>query len=214
MKKIICILLTILIECSWILNGVTIKASEVSNVVYDEIFISRIFKFKLSGTVVITATGSIPIEQVHAGTIVQSFNPGTLVVSQKKVETTFEKQTSEIMHISVNKEIIDATTIHPFYVLDRGFVTAKNLRAGDILCTVDGDYVVVEQVQHEILESPVNANTISKFGGAYRIESIPPEIEIIQRGTRMEHYEIVPKYEMSIEEFQMYLDQIEISGPY
>ncbi len=35
------------------------------------------------------------------------------------------------------------------------FVDAKNLRAGDILQTVNGKTVVVEQVQHEILESPV-----------------------------------------------------------
>ncbi len=35
------------------------------------------------------------------------------------------------------------------------YVDAKNLRAGDILQTVNGKTVVVEQVQHEILESPV-----------------------------------------------------------
>ena len=32
---------------------------------------------------------------------------------------------------------------------------AENLRARDILCTVNGEYVIVEQTQHEILESPV-----------------------------------------------------------
>ena len=104
---------------------------------------------------------AMTIEQVHAGTIVQSFNPGTLAVSEKKVETTFVKQTSELIHISLKNEMIDSTTNHPFYVLDRGFVKAKDLRAGDILCTVDGDYVVVEQVQHEILESPVNVYNFS-----------------------------------------------------
>ena len=29
------------------------------------------------------------------------------------------------------------------------------MRSGDVHCTVNGEYVVVEQIQHEILESPV-----------------------------------------------------------
>lgn len=37
----------------------------------------------------------------------------------------------------------------------KGWTEAIQLRAGDILVTVNGDYVVVEQVQHEILETPV-----------------------------------------------------------
>jgi hypothetical protein len=37
----------------------------------------------------------------------------------------------------------------------KGFVEAVNLRAGDILCTVNGEYVIVEQIQHEILEAPI-----------------------------------------------------------
>ncbi len=31
---------------------------------------------------------------------------------------------------------------------------ACDLHAGDILVTVNGEYVVVEQVQHELLENP------------------------------------------------------------
>ena len=38
---------------------------------------------------------------------------------------------------------------------DRGWILAGNLRAGDILVTLNGEYVVLEQVQHEILEAPV-----------------------------------------------------------
>lgn len=55
----------------------------------------------------------------------------------------------------VVNERITTTPEHPFYVAQKGFVKAVNLRAGDILCTVNGEYVIVEQVQHEILESPV-----------------------------------------------------------
>ncbi|HRE57812.1 MAG TPA: hypothetical protein PLW09_08305 [Candidatus Kapabacteria bacterium] len=54
----------------------------------------------------------------------------------------------------------------------------------------------------------VNASTVSKFGGAYQIESIPNGLKIIQRGPRPEHFEIVPSYEMSVQQFQGLLNQI------
>lgn len=55
-----------------------------------------------------------------------------------------------------------------------------------------------------------DANTLSRFGGAYQIESIPEGLKIIQRGRRLEHFEIVPSYEMSVEEFQDLLNKIKI----
>ena len=44
--------------------------------------------------------------------------------------------------------------MHPFYVPKKGWTSAIDLRAGDILVMLNGEYVVVEQVQHELLESP------------------------------------------------------------
>ena len=43
----------------------------------------------------------------------------------------------------------------PFYSPVKGWTDAVQLRAGDILVLVNGEYVVVEKVQHELLESPV-----------------------------------------------------------
>ncbi len=45
--------------------------------------------------------------------------------------------------------------MHPFYSPVKGWSDAVQLRAGDILVLVNGEYVVVEKVQHEILEAPV-----------------------------------------------------------
>ncbi|MDR1674141.1 MAG: EndoU domain-containing protein, partial [Oscillospiraceae bacterium] len=77
-------------------------------------------------------------------------------VSEKTVEEAFVRQSTELVHIDVAGETISATPEHPFYVPQKGFVNAVDLRAGDILLTLNGEYVIVEQVQHEILESPVN----------------------------------------------------------
>jgi len=59
------------------------------------------------------------------------------------------------VHISVAGEEIVTTPEHPFYVPQKGWAEAISLRAGDILVLANGEYVTVEKIQHEILESPV-----------------------------------------------------------
>jgi len=51
---------------------------------------------------------------------------------------------------------------------------------------------------------------IQKFGGAFQIKSIPPDLKIVQRGDRLEHFEVVPRVPMTLERFQELLDQIEV----
>jgi len=58
-------------------------------------------------------------------------------------------------NFKVNGEEIVTTPSHPFYVPKFGWTLAINLRAGDILVLSNGEYVVVEAIQHEILESPI-----------------------------------------------------------
>jgi RHS repeat-associated protein len=59
----------------------------------------------------------------------------------------------------------------------------------------------------------VNPNTVEKYGGAYQIDYIPSGLKIIQRGGRLEHFEIVPEKNMKLENFQSLLNQIKVS-PY
>ena len=64
-------------------------------------------------------------------------------------------ETDELVHVFVNGEEIVTTPSHPFYSPVKGWTDAVHLRAGDILVLVNGEYVVVEKVQHELLENPV-----------------------------------------------------------
>ena len=96
-----------------------------------------------------------PIEEVRKGDWVWSVAPETGDPELKQVEDVFVNETDEIVHVRYGDTEIDATPTHPFYTPDRGWVSAVNLRAGDRLQLVNGEYVTVEQVQHEILESPV-----------------------------------------------------------
>jgi hypothetical protein len=54
---------------------------------------------------------------------------------------------------------------------------------------------------------------LDRFGGAYKVEMIPDELRIIQRGNRATHYEIVPKEPMPLEKFEELLKQVKLSSP-
>lgn len=109
----------------------------------------------VAGTPISTPMGLIAIENLRAGMMVYSFDPDTLDITEKEVEDVFVKQSDRLVDLTVNNELIKTTPDHPFYVPKKGFVKAIELRAGDMLFTLNGEYVVVEAVQHEILETPV-----------------------------------------------------------
>ncbi len=99
--------------------------------------------------------GYKPIEAVMAGDFVYAANEETGEVSVKEVVQTFVNETDELVHLHIGSNELVTTPGHPFFIYGRGFEYAGNLRAGDILVNVNGDKVILELVQHEILESPV-----------------------------------------------------------
>ena len=109
----------------------------------------------VAGTLVSTPTGLVPIEDIKAGDVVLSFNEKTLQVSEQVVEETFVRESKELVKIKFGDEIITTTPEHRFYMPKKGFVDAIDLRAGDSLWTVNGECVIIEEVQHEMLESSV-----------------------------------------------------------
>lgn len=92
---------------------------------------------------------------MQPGDLVWAWDEDTGDVSLKKVVETYVNETDELVHIWADGEEIVATPSHPFYSPVKGWTDAVRLRAGDVLVLVNGEYVVVERVQHEFLESPV-----------------------------------------------------------
>ena len=109
----------------------------------------------VAGTSVLTAFGYVAIENVSAGDKVWAEDPKTGEKAIKEVIQTFVNETDELVHVHVNGEEIIATPEHPFYVPGKGWIGAIDLRAGDLLVLQSGEYVVIEMIQHEILESPI-----------------------------------------------------------
>ena len=105
------------------------------------------------GTLVATKSGLVPIEDIQPGDLVWATDEETGETALKEVVQTFRNETEEWIHVKVNGEEITCTPMHPFYSPVKGWTSAIDLRAGDILIMLNGEYVVAEQVQHELLES-------------------------------------------------------------
>ena len=58
------------------------------------------------------------------------------------------------------------------------------------------------------LSVETDSAALSRFGGSSRIVSAPASLQIIQRGARPTHFEIVPRQPMKPSEYQEALDQI------
>lgn len=109
----------------------------------------------VAGTLISTFNGQKPIENVQAGDQVWAADPATGEVELKSVARTFINESEELVHVHVAGEEIITTPNHPFWGPEKGWTSAIQLRAGDILVLLNGEYVVVEKIQHEILESPI-----------------------------------------------------------
>lgn len=109
----------------------------------------------MAGTAVAIASGYAAIETLKQGDLVWSWDEETGDVALKAVVQTFVNETRELIHLKMDGEEIITTPTHPFYVYERGWYAAEDLRAGDILVQVNGKHLIVELVQHEILEAPI-----------------------------------------------------------
>ncbi len=109
----------------------------------------------IAGTTILSAWSKKNIEDISPGDYVFATDPETGETRLKKVVQTFVNETDELVYVYVNGEEIVTTPKHPFYVSNQGWVGAINLRSGDKLVLVNGEYAIVEKIQHEILEQPI-----------------------------------------------------------
>lgn len=109
----------------------------------------------VAGTLVLTPAGLITIENIHPGDTVISTDPDTGEVAEKTVLETYVRETTELVHLTINGEVITSTLDHPFYVKDAGFVAAGELYIGDKLMDAQGNELVLEDMRFETTETPV-----------------------------------------------------------
>ena len=104
---------------------------------------------------ILTAAGLVAIENIKTGNKVISTNPETFEVAEKTVLETYVRETTELVHLTINGELIKTTHDHPFYVKDVGFVSAGELYIGDKLLDSNGNTLLLEDRKVENLDEPV-----------------------------------------------------------
>ncbi|WP_289811371.1 polymorphic toxin-type HINT domain-containing protein, partial [Thomasclavelia cocleata] len=72
----------------------------------------------------------------------------------KEVLRTFRKESDVLIHVFVNGEEIETTAVHPFWVENR-WVSAKDLKEGDLLTLADGSAARISGVYGEKLDEAV-----------------------------------------------------------
>ena len=256
-----------------------------------------IFSLLHASTLVETAEGLKPIEEIREGDLVLAYDEQTGEQAYKPVVQLFRNETTEWYHIRAGGEEIICTGGHPFYVLNAAagrekvnyegcpenakgtWICANELRSGDELLLADGTIVAIEAVTAEKLSEPettynfevadfhtyyvsdckvlvhnsdclaktadgkevyrggndmtlkngeyrldangmvkpthgisvsADPNAVAKFGGAYKVQTLPKGLKLIQRGQNLLHYEIVPKYAMPLSQYQSLLYQIKL----
>jgi RHS repeat-associated protein len=93
-----------------------------------------------AGTLVETADGPKPIEEVELGELVWSRDELTGETALRSVVQRFVTRDTPVLELRLqhddgSEESLTVTPTHPIYVEGRGWVTAEELRAGDVLAS-------------------------------------------------------------------------------
>jgi intein/homing endonuclease len=79
-----------------------------------------------------TLIGSIRIDEIKKGDMIDSYNHKTFKIEPKKVLRVFENKSNKLLRISLGNSILVCTETHPFWIEGKGYVQAKKLEKGDI----------------------------------------------------------------------------------
>ncbi len=107
------------------------------------------------GTPVQTLFGPRPIESIQIGDQVAARDENTGVTSWKPVVRLFKNENQQIVKVTFRdaqnlKESIDASLLHPFWVIGRGWTAANKLETGDHIARLIGDPLTVVDVVAEV----------------------------------------------------------------
>jgi RHS repeat-associated protein len=99
-----------------------------------------------AGTLVATAEGPRPIEQVKAGERVWSADPAGGAPRLNAVSRLLRRTAERLVRVETDGAALEATEEHPFFVAGRGWVEAARLAPGDRLTRRSGGPLTVRAV--------------------------------------------------------------------
>mgnify|MGYP000993768406 CR=1 FL=1 len=110
---------------------------------------------KRGNTLIKTDDGYKEIKDIEVGDLVYSEDPLTGEKGLKRVTNVFVNETSVIVRIYAGDEEIETTPTHPFWVIEKGWVAAGDIEAGDKVYLYSGEGREVKEVRFEYLDTPI-----------------------------------------------------------
>ena len=103
------------------------------------------------GTLVWTAAGSLPIEEVQVGDMVLSQDPDSGELAYKPVVRTTLRPKERLVKIEAGNSVIQASNGHPFWVSGEGWVLARDLASGmELHCATGSQRITAISAGDEI----------------------------------------------------------------
>ena len=118
----------------------------------------------VAGTQVLTEDGMKNIEEIEIGQKVYAVNTDTNERELKEVIDLFRGTSSELYKIKIGDETVVATPRHQFYIVNKGWVRAYDLKEGDRIVSKETEDLIIEKIEHEKLENPVKVYNLTIEG--------------------------------------------------
>jgi hypothetical protein len=110
----------------------------------------------VAGTQIKTIDGLENIEDIEVGDLVYSRNEKTGEQGYKEVSNAFSKEVDTLIYIYVGTEKIETTYEHPFWVINKGWVNAEELKVGQNLLLASGEITCIDNIVIERQEQLVS----------------------------------------------------------
>ncbi|AJH15846.1 polymorphic toxin-type HINT domain-containing protein [Myroides profundi] len=115
------------------------------------------------GTPVHTEFGLKNIEDVEVGDLVWAYDEETETISLQPVIDIMVNESDHTVSVYTDKEVIETTAIHPFYVEDTGWVDASELEEGHKVLTKDNEPLTINKVEFNYEPKKVYNFTVGNF---------------------------------------------------
>jgi len=103
----------------------------------------------VAGTKVLTENGLMNIEDIEVGMKVYSKNEVTGEIELKSVLQTHKNKVDfDMCKVYVNGNVIESTSGHEFYELNKGWTPAKELKSGDVLLDNNNEQIIIYKVEY------------------------------------------------------------------
>lgn len=125
----------------------------------------------VGGIEVQTDEGEKNIEDIEVGdrVLAKDENNPDGELAYKEVTGLYRNQRDDIIKLFVGEQVIETTENHPFWVEEKGWVFADELKVGDKLQKADGSNLTIDKVEFVKLDEPVTVYnfTVADFHTYY-----------------------------------------------